>query len=270
MDLKWQLELLSMRAMSFFQKTGKKITINGCDTAGYDKAEVECFNYHKKGHFSRECRVPMNQENKTRNQETTIRTVNVEDMSSKEMVAIDGVGFDWSYMADDEATTNMAFMAFSDSETYTDNSCSKTRLKNSETLKNPRGLGYVSYNAVPPPHTRRFSPPRIDLSHTGLQEFVELSFESYGVKPIEVVTQTSSVKIYELVKENNDAPLIKDWESEGEDEFENLPEKERKTVETSMDKIEVDIPKQNDKPARRPVKYAEMYITQRPRGNQRN
>nr|GFC90925.1 hypothetical protein [Tanacetum cinerariifolium] len=137
MDLKWQLELLSMRAMSFFQKTGKKITINGSDTTGYDKAEVECFNYHKKWHFSRECRVPMNQENRTRNQETTIRTVNVEDMSSKEMVAIDGVGFDWSYMADDEATTNMAFMAFSDSETYTYNSCSKTCLKNYETLKNP-------------------------------------------------------------------------------------------------------------------------------------
>nr|GEU66631.1 glycoprotein-N-acetylgalactosamine 3-beta-galactosyltransferase [Tanacetum cinerariifolium] len=51
-----------------------------------------------------------------RNQETTRRTVNVEDTSSKAMVAIDGAGFDWSYMADDEAPTNMAFMAFSDSE----------------------------------------------------------------------------------------------------------------------------------------------------------
>nr|GEZ46779.1 ribonuclease H-like domain-containing protein [Tanacetum cinerariifolium] len=42
------------------------------------------------------------------------------------------------------------------------------------------------------------------------------------------------------------------------------------TVKPSVDKVEVDIPKQNDKPARRPVKYAEMYILQRPRGNQRN
>nr|GEZ14177.1 hypothetical protein [Tanacetum cinerariifolium] len=38
------------------QKTGKKITINGSDTAGYDKSKVECFNYHKMGHFERECR----------------------------------------------------------------------------------------------------------------------------------------------------------------------------------------------------------------------
>nr|GEZ56677.1 reverse transcriptase domain-containing protein [Tanacetum cinerariifolium] len=34
----------------------------------------------------------------------------------KAMVAIDGVGFDWSYMAKDEAPTNMALMAFSDYE----------------------------------------------------------------------------------------------------------------------------------------------------------
>nr|GEY97463.1 hypothetical protein [Tanacetum cinerariifolium] len=85
--------------------TGKKIIINGSDTTGYDKSKVECFNYHKMWHFARECRVPRNQENITRNQETTRRTVNVEDTSSKVMVAIDGASFDWSYMADDEAPT---------------------------------------------------------------------------------------------------------------------------------------------------------------------
>ncbi|GJV96061.1 hypothetical protein Tco_1547638 [Tanacetum coccineum] len=46
MDLKWQLALLSMRARRYFQRTGKKITINGSDTAGYDKSKVECFNCH--------------------------------------------------------------------------------------------------------------------------------------------------------------------------------------------------------------------------------
>nr|GFA38034.1 ribonuclease H-like domain-containing protein [Tanacetum cinerariifolium] len=60
--------------------------------------------------------VPRNQENRTRNQETTRRTVNMEDTSFKVMVAIDGAGFDCSYMADDEAPTNMAFMDFLDSE----------------------------------------------------------------------------------------------------------------------------------------------------------
>ncbi|GJS00117.1 hypothetical protein Tco_0316625 [Tanacetum coccineum] len=60
---------------------------------------------------------------------------NNEDTSSKAMLAIDGVGFDWSDMAEEQVQTNMALMAFSDSEVYTDKTCSKTCLKNYETLK---------------------------------------------------------------------------------------------------------------------------------------
>ncbi|GJV07584.1 hypothetical protein Tco_1345240 [Tanacetum coccineum] len=41
MDLKWQLALLSLKARKFYQRTGKKIIINGSDTAGYDKSKVE-------------------------------------------------------------------------------------------------------------------------------------------------------------------------------------------------------------------------------------
>nr|GFA53591.1 ribonuclease H-like domain-containing protein [Tanacetum cinerariifolium] len=39
-------------------------------------------------------------------------TYGVSTASTKAMVAIDGVGFDWSYMAEDEVPTNMALMAF--------------------------------------------------------------------------------------------------------------------------------------------------------------
>ncbi|GKD12216.1 hypothetical protein Tco_1196623, partial [Tanacetum coccineum] len=101
MDLKWQLSLLSIRAKRYYQRTGKKIFINANDTAGYDKS--------KQG--------------------------NNEDTSSKAMLAIDGVGFDWSDMAEEHVQTNMALMAFSDFEVYTDKTCSKTCLKNYETRK---------------------------------------------------------------------------------------------------------------------------------------
>ncbi|GJS61414.1 hypothetical protein Tco_0656198 [Tanacetum coccineum] len=51
------------------------------------------------------------------------------------MCAIDGAGFDWSDMAEEEIQANMALMAFSDSEVKNDKSCSKTCLKNYEDLK---------------------------------------------------------------------------------------------------------------------------------------
>nr|GEV65996.1 hypothetical protein [Tanacetum cinerariifolium] len=46
----------------FWKKTGKKITIQGTDVAGFDKSKVECFNCHKMGHFAREYRAPKSQD----------------------------------------------------------------------------------------------------------------------------------------------------------------------------------------------------------------
>nr|GEX04955.1 hypothetical protein [Tanacetum cinerariifolium] len=62
MDIKWNLVLLSKRADRFWNKTGKKITIQGSDVAGFDKSKVKCFNCHKMGHFARKYRSPMSQD----------------------------------------------------------------------------------------------------------------------------------------------------------------------------------------------------------------
>ncbi|GJS76555.1 ribonuclease H-like domain-containing protein [Tanacetum coccineum] len=152
-DLKWQLALLSMRAKKFYQRTRKKITINGGDTAGFDKIKVECFNCHKLGHFARECENPRGQDGRgrsydqgSRNQETTRRTVKVEEASPKAMLAVDGAGFDWSFMAEEEVPTNMALMAFSDSKVPKDKTCSSICLKSFETLKTQYDKLKVKYN----------------------------------------------------------------------------------------------------------------------------
>ncbi|GKA59143.1 hypothetical protein Tco_0758456 [Tanacetum coccineum] len=71
-----------------------------------------------------------------------------------------------------------------------------------------------------------------------------------------------SAKIEKPVRKNNDAPIIEDWVSDDEDEVETTVVVKKKTVIPTAAKIE--------KPVRKPVRYAEMYRSQRPRGNQRN
>nr|GEW35286.1 hypothetical protein [Tanacetum cinerariifolium] len=55
MDLKWEMAMLTMRAMRFLQKNGRYLGANGPTSMGFDMAKVECYNCHRKGHFAREC-----------------------------------------------------------------------------------------------------------------------------------------------------------------------------------------------------------------------
>ncbi|GJX33416.1 putative reverse transcriptase domain-containing protein [Tanacetum coccineum] len=107
-------------------------------------------------------------------------------------VAIDGAGFDWSYMADDEVPTNMALMAFSDSE-----------------------------------------------------EFQKPEFEGYGPKTSKSVSKDISNKVWE----SPDASLVEELVSDDK--------LEKKTAFPAN--IEFVKSKQQEKPVRKPVQYAEMY-----------
>ncbi|GJV44095.1 ribonuclease H-like domain-containing protein [Tanacetum coccineum] len=109
MDFRWQMAMLTRRAMRFLKNTGRKFYVNGTETIGFDKSKVECYNCHKREHFARECRAPRNQENG--NRENTRRVVPVETTTNA-LVSCDGSGYDWSYQAE-EGPTNFALMAYS-------------------------------------------------------------------------------------------------------------------------------------------------------------
>ncbi|GJV98845.1 ribonuclease H-like domain-containing protein [Tanacetum coccineum] len=89
MDLQWEMAMLIIRARRFIQRTGRKLDVNG-QRVGVDRTKVECYNCHKNGHFARECRALINQENRGR--ENNRRTVIVETSTENALVAQDGIG----------------------------------------------------------------------------------------------------------------------------------------------------------------------------------
>ncbi|GJR09397.1 retrovirus-related pol polyprotein from transposon TNT 1-94 [Tanacetum coccineum] len=136
MDLRWQMSMLTMRARRFLKNIGRMLSVNGNETIGFDKSKVECYNCHKRGHFTRECRALRNQEN--RNKENTRRVVPVETTTFNALVSCDGSGYDWSDQSK-EGPTNFALMAYSstssNSEVSTDLNYSSSCLENVKNIK---------------------------------------------------------------------------------------------------------------------------------------
>nr|GEV91760.1 hypothetical protein [Tanacetum cinerariifolium] len=89
MDLRWQMAMLTMMAKRFLKNTRMKFSMNDNETIGFDKSKVECYNYHKRGQFARECRAPRSQD--TKHKESTRRTVHVETPASSALVSCDGL-----------------------------------------------------------------------------------------------------------------------------------------------------------------------------------
>nr|GFC93213.1 hypothetical protein [Tanacetum cinerariifolium] len=86
MDLKWQMAMLTMRARKFLQKTGKILGVNGPTSMGFNMANVECYNCHRKGHFAREFRSPKDSR-RTAVAEPQRRSVPIETSTSNALVS---------------------------------------------------------------------------------------------------------------------------------------------------------------------------------------
>nr|GEX47960.1 hypothetical protein [Tanacetum cinerariifolium] len=102
MDLKWLVAMLTMRVKRFIKKTGRNLNFNGKETVGFDKTKVEL------------------------------------ETPANALVITNGMGYDWSYQAE-EGPIDFALIAFSSSGSSNSdtevNTCSKECLKSYQTLQ---------------------------------------------------------------------------------------------------------------------------------------
>nr|GEU61649.1 hypothetical protein [Tanacetum cinerariifolium] len=234
MDLRWQMAMWTMRARRFLKKTRRKLTINGNKTIGFDKSNVECYNCHKRGHFTRECRALRNQDNK--HKESSRRSVHVEISASTALVSCDGLGgYDWSDQA--EEGPNYALMAFLsssfNSEVSNDSSCSKSCLEIVKLLKtqNYQLLKDIKKSKL------------IVLGYkTGLklvEEILELyktneSIYLEDIRVLKVEIQIGEIAIRELKKKLEIAQKEKDGIQLNVDKFEHASKRLNKLVECQI------------------------------------
>nr|GEX03854.1 ribonuclease H-like domain-containing protein [Tanacetum cinerariifolium] len=210
MDLKWQMAMLTMRARRFLQTNGRNLGTNETTAIGFDMSKFECYNCHRRDHFTRDCRSPRD----NRNKDTPRRTVLVEVSTSNALVSqYDAVGsHDWSFQADKEPT-NYAHMAYafsgSSSSLRSDNESDDSVLVNDK-YKLSEG-----YHAVPPPYTGTFMHPKPNLV------FNDASNSSMTVLNVVHVESSSNKPSKDMSKIlRPDAPIIEDWTSDSKDEYE--------------------------------------------------
>nr|GFA68085.1 hypothetical protein [Tanacetum cinerariifolium] len=119
-DIKWSMAPLSMRADKFWKRTGKKISIQGSDVAGAPRIKER----GRKENYRQGSKA--------------------EENTPKALMAIDGVGWDWSYMenkgedhalvADAEAPIEFALMANTESKAFDNSLCSNDCKINNDSL----------------------------------------------------------------------------------------------------------------------------------------
>ncbi|GJZ66202.1 hypothetical protein Tco_0622898 [Tanacetum coccineum] len=131
--------------------------------------------------------------------------------------------------------------------------------------KSKKGLWY---NVVPPPHPLIYNrPKKLDLSYSGLDEFKDPEFKSYGYEDSKQKSNIVCDKKSDASKENSDDSFVKEQVSEDTSSFvESLLNVDKETIFLVDKKIDFVKPKNHEKP----VRYAEMYRSQSPKGNQRN
>ncbi|GJR48634.1 putative ribonuclease H-like domain-containing protein [Tanacetum coccineum] len=247
MDLRWNIAMLTMRVRRFLKNTRRKLDKANKERIGFDKSKVECFNFHKRGHFARDCRAPRNQD--SRNMEPTRSIVPIKETTSNALVSqCDGFGYDWSGQVEEESVEARLLVFKKNKSVYEEDikllkreiylrdlditkekdevqltvqkfensSKNLSKLLDRQIMdKCKTGLGY---NVVSPPYTRNFMPPKPNLVYPSLDDFVEVN-ESVSESIVE--KPTIETNEHKTVRKENGALIIEDWVSDSDEE--NVP-----------------------------------------------
>ncbi|GJV42412.1 hypothetical protein Tco_1420852, partial [Tanacetum coccineum] len=212
------------------------------------------------GHFARECRGPMNQDNSNKNQDSSRRTINVEETSFKAMVAIDGAATNKEVASVGSTIVlyqkelrvffceQLAVLKRDISYKDSDPSMLKSELEKLKQEKESNQLKIENFDNASKSLEKLIGSQIIDKSRKGLEEFQQPEFEGYGPKTSKNVSEDTSNE----VRESPDSPMVKKLVSDDK--------LEKKTVFSTVAKIEFVRPKQQEKPVRKPVKHTAITI----------
>ncbi|GJV45299.1 ribonuclease H-like domain-containing protein, partial [Tanacetum coccineum] len=214
MDLKWQVAMIFMRLKKFYKKTGRKLQFDAKEPVGFDKTKFECYNYHKTGHFARECRTKGNQDSRRRD-----------------------IGYT-GYKAKDNGR-----------RPGKQEEPKSLTVRSSDIEDSPLNDKYAEgMHDVPPPMIGIYIPSGLDVEidesqYTYGQKQSKLSGSNAETSNFASCESNSSVEINESVpklvanepkaisdpKVWSDAPIIKEYELDSDDEYVSLPTKEQET-----------------------------------------
>ncbi|GKC54710.1 ribonuclease H-like domain-containing protein, partial [Tanacetum coccineum] len=197
MDFKWQVSMLTMRVKRFIKKTRRNLNFNGKEIVGFDKTKVECYNYHRRGHFARECMAPRNKGN--RNRDNTRRVIPMETPANALVV---------------HPVHQAQIPSASDS--------SVNEIEEENNQVNDRFKKVEGYHVVSPPYTRNYMPSRPDLSFAGLDDSVYKTNVSETISNVPRIESTASKSSKDSLEQPKDvrpsAPIIKEWKSDSHDD----------------------------------------------------
>ncbi|GJX57109.1 retrovirus-related pol polyprotein from transposon TNT 1-94 [Tanacetum coccineum] len=220
MDLKWNMALLSMRARKFYQRTGRKIIIDGSNTTGYDKSKSDMAQEEIQANMAlmafsdsevtndKSCSKNCLKNYEALKKQYDDLLVKLSDTNFKaatykrgskeyqmgllraelEKVKEEKEGFEFKIAKFDKSAKDLE------------------KLLGSEiTDKSKKGFGY---NVIPSPHPLILNRPTpLDLSYSGLEEFKEPEVNEYGPRDSSLKHTIDCDKESDNSKENTEDSL---------------------------------------------------------------